>query len=119
MASTLQPTIPTELIRGHLDAIILNVLREGDNYGYGIYKRILELSGGRYEVKEASLYSALRRLEQGDLVRSYWGDETQGGRRKYYRITPQGEARYRQDLAQWRFAKWILSMLIEGCDDGA
>lgn len=71
-------TISTDLIRGHTDTIILNILRQGDSYGYEIYKRILQLSGNRYELKEATLYTAFRRLEKdGDIV-SYWGDETQG-----------------------------------------
>ena len=48
-------TISTDLIRGHTDTIILNVLSQGDNYGYGIYKRIIELSGNQYELKEATL----------------------------------------------------------------
>lgn len=112
-------TISTDLIRGHIDAIILNVLREGDNYGYGIYKSIIERSGHRYEVKEATLYTALRRLEQGGFISSYWGDETQGGRRKYYRITDKGRKRYAQDRDEWIVAKEILTLLVEGGDEPA
>ena len=72
-------TISTDLIRGHTDTIILNILRQGDSYGYEIYKKIIELSGNKYELKEATLYTAFRRLEQGGYIVSYWGDETQGG----------------------------------------
>lgn len=114
----LNTTISTDLIRGHIDAIVLNVLRESDNYGYGIYKRIMELSGNQYEVKEATLYTALRRLEKAELITSYWGDETQGGRRKYYRITDQGIERYTHDRKAWVVAKAILAKLIEGGSDG-
>ena len=59
--------ISTDLIRGHTDTIILNILRQGDSYGYEIYKKIIELSGNQYELKEATLYTAFRRLER-DVV---------------------------------------------------
>ena len=109
--------ISNALIRGHTDTIILNVLRQGDNYGYGIYKRILELSDNQYELKEATLYAAFRRLEQDGFIAGYWGDETQGGRRKYYRITPQGREKYERDCRDWEFAKTILDRLIRGGDE--
>ncbi|MGI6575091.1 MAG: PadR family transcriptional regulator [bacterium] len=106
--------IPTDLIRGHTGTIILNVLRQGDSYGYEIYKKIIALSGNQYELKEATLYSAFRRLEQDGYIVSYWGDETQGGRRKYYRITDQGQEFYQQTKKEWDFAKDILEKLIKG-----
>ena len=82
-------TISTDLIHGHTDTIILNVLRQGDSYGYEIYKKIIELSGNQYELKEATLYTAFRRLEQDGYVWSYW-DETQGVGAKC-RITDEGK----------------------------
>lgn len=106
--------ITTDLIRGHTDTIILNILRQGDSYGYEIYKTVIALSGQQYELKEATLYSAFRRLEHDDWIASYWGDESQGGRRKYYRITEKGRENYEQNRKDWRFAKDILDKLIEG-----
>lgn len=107
-------TISTDLIRGHTDTIILNILRQGDSYGYEIYKKIIELSENKYELKEATLYTAFRRLEQGGYIVSYWGDETQGGRRKYYRITNEGKNLYEQSKKDWDFAKDVLEKLIKG-----
>lgn len=107
-------TISTDLIRGNTDTIILNILRQGDSYGYEIYKKIIELSDNKYELKEATLYTAFRRLEQEGCIISYWGDETQGGRRKYYRITEEGKERYEQNLNDWNFAKDVLDKLIKG-----
>ncbi|RSL34000.1 PadR family transcriptional regulator [Salibacterium salarium] len=106
--------ISTDLIRGHTDTIILNVLRQGDSYGYEIYKTIINLSGNQYQLKEATLYTAFRRLEKDGYIHSYWGDETQGGRRKYYRITDEGLNRYEQSKTDWDFAKDVLGKLIEG-----
>lgn len=107
-------TISTDLIRGHTVTIILNVLRQGDSYGYEIYKKIIELSSNQYELKEATLYTAFRRLEKEGCLISYWGDETQGGRRKYYRLTSAGEERYEQSRKDWNFAKDVLDNMIKG-----
>lgn len=107
-------TISTDLIRGNTNTIILNILRQGDSYGYELYKRIIALSGNQYELKEATLYTAFRRLEQEGHIVSYWGDETQGGRRKYYRITEEGKKLYEQNKMDWNFAKEILDKLING-----
>lgn len=107
-------TISTDLIRGNTNTIILNILRQGDSYGYELYKRIIALSGNQYELKEATLYTAFRRLEQEGHIVSYWGDETQGGRRKYYRITEEGKKLYEQNKMDWYFAKEILDKLING-----
>lgn len=105
-------TISTDLIRGHTDTVILNVLRQGDSYGYGIYKTIIELSGHQYELKEATLYTAFRRMEQEGCIVSYWGDETSGGRRKYYRITDKGLETYEKNIKDWCLAKKILDKLV-------
>lgn len=107
-------TISNDLIRGHTETIILNILRQGDRYGYEIYKKIIALSGHKYELKEATLYTAFRRLEQDELITSYWGDESQGGRRKYYRITTRGKEVYQQNIVDWNFAKEVLDKLIKG-----
>lgn len=107
-------TISTDLIRGHTDTIILNILRQQDSYGYEIYKTIIQLSNAQYEFKEATLYTAFRRLEKEGFIISYWGDESQGGRRKYYRITDLGKERYEQNKKDWDFAKEILEQMIKG-----
>jgi len=106
--------ISNDLIRGHTTTIILNILRQGDSYGYEIYKKIMELSENQYELKEATLYTAFRRMEKEGYIVSYWGDESQGGRRKYYRITDVGKRLYEQNCRNWEFAREILDRLIKG-----
>lgn len=102
----------SDLLRGHTDTIVLGILREGDSYGYEIYKKIIAKSDGLYELKEATLYSSFRRLEEEGGITSYWGDETQGGRRKYYHITVEGENTYQLNRADWEFTKKIIDKLI-------
>lgn len=109
-----EQTINSDLIRGHIDTIILKILLEGDNYGYEIMKAVSINSEGQYELKEPSLYTSLKRLEkQGDIT-SYWGDESQGGRRKYYHITIQGKDNLEKALAEWILAQKIINQLLQG-----
>lgn len=104
--------ITSDLIRGHTDSIILKLLISGDKYGYEISKLVQVTSGGEYELKEATMYSSLKRLEQEESITSYWGDETQGGRRKYYRINDKGKQAYKNNKLNWEHAKTILDLLI-------
>lgn len=104
--------INSDLLRGHIDTFILNLLDNGDKYGYEISKVISNLSDGEYEINEATLYSSLKRLEREKYILSYWGDETQGGRRKYYKITAEGKKVLIQNKLDWEFAKKIISKLI-------
>ncbi|WP_405027684.1 PadR family transcriptional regulator [Lentibacillus songyuanensis] len=92
--------------------MILKLLLNGDKYGYEISKLILMSSGGQYELKEATMYSSLKRLEKEGSIQSYWGDATQGGRRKYYTITAAGEETYKQNKQNWEQAKQILDRLL-------
>ncbi len=102
----------SDLLRGHTDTIILKLLSDGDKYGYEITKLVHEKSGRVYELKEATMYSSLKRLEHDGQIASYWGDETQGGRRKYYKITTAGKALYKANKQNWDDAKRILAGLL-------
>jgi len=102
-----------DLLRGHTDTIVLGVLRHGERYGFEIYKSIRDATGGDHEVKEATLYATYRRLQRDGLVESYWGDETQGGRRKYYRITDAGRAVFSGNVAAWVATRRIIDSLLD------
>lgn len=104
--------LSSDLLRGHTDTIILKLLLGGDKYGYEISKLVHIGSEGEYELKEATMYSSLKRLEQEGSITSYWGDETQGGRRKYYRITDKGRQVYEENNRNWEFAQRILNKLL-------
>ena len=104
--------ISSDLLRGHTDTIILKLLMDGDKYGYEISKLIQTNSSGEYELKEATMYSSLKRLEGEGSITSYWGDETQGGRRRYYRITKKGREVYSENKDNWEYAKRVLDNLL-------
>jgi PadR family transcriptional regulator PadR len=104
--------LSSDLLRGHTDTIILKLLLDGDKYGYEITKLVYEHSDQLYELKEATMYSSLKRLENDGHITSYWGDETQGGRRKYYRVTEKGRELYGENKQNWDYAKQILNELL-------
>lgn len=108
----------SDLIRGNIDAIILCTLSGGESYGYEILKGIAQTSRGEYEMKEPSLYTSLKRLESQRFVESYWGDETQGARRKYYRITALGKDELDEAIQRWNSVKVIIDRLLNQ-DGGA
>ncbi len=104
--------VSSDLLRGHTDTMILKLLMSGDKYGYEISKLIHANSNNEYELKESTMFSSLKRLENDGNVTSYWGDETQGGRRRYYRITEKGKGIYFENKKNWEFAKRILDLLL-------
>ncbi len=107
-------SITADLLRGHTETIILAHLYAHESYGYEINKAILEKSGGKFELKEATIYGAFRRLEEAGMIASYWGNEETGGaRRRYYVITDKGREAYRGNIAEWNEAKEIIEKLVK------
>ena len=105
-------SLTSDIIRGHTETIILAQLLEHDSYGYEINKAINDRTDGQYEAKEGTLYTAFRRLEQAGYIRSYWGDESAGARRRYYAITDEGRAFYLENKQEWQRVKQIIDCLI-------
>lgn len=107
-------SLNADLLRGYTDTIILQQLTNGDSYGYQINKQISELSGGGLEMKEATLYTAFRRLENSGCIRSYWGDENTGARRRYYALTETGVEKLVEEQENWKETRAILDILLGG-----
>ena len=80
-----QHAISSDLIRGHIDTIILHTLLDGDKYAQQISDSIEEKSEKEYKINQATLYSSLKRLESLRFVKSYWND-SETGRRKYFNL---------------------------------
>ena len=106
-------SIASDLIRGHTETIILAHLLKGDSYGYEINKAIQQKTDNQYELKEATLYTAFRRLEENGSIISYWGDENTGARRRYYSISSDGKKTFEKLKLEWEVAKKIIDKLIE------
>ena len=108
--------ISADLIRGHINTIILRCLYDEDKYGYDIINEIDKKSGGLYVMKQPTLYSALKRLESLGLVTSYYGEFSNGGQRKYFRLTEKGREAIEQDLSEWEYSRTIIDSLISDGD---
>lgn len=80
-----------EIPRGQLSTIVLSTLMNGDKYGYEIIEITKDKTNGKLVIKQPSLYSCLRRMEEQGLINSYWRDSEIGGRRHYYSITDYGK----------------------------
>ena len=105
-------SISSDTLRGHTDTIILTQLMRGDNYGYEINKNIQQRTGGAYGFKEATLYTAFKRLEQNGLITSYWGEDGPGARRRYYAITEAGRQQWAANIEEWNNTRALLEALI-------
>lgn len=106
--------IRSDIIRGHLDSIILRLVLEGDKYGYEISKEISLRTDNRFQIKEATLYAVFQRLEKKELIESYLGSVSLGGKRKYYRITTLGKAFLKETAEEWQVLKVIIDLFMEG-----
>lgn len=107
-------SISADLIRGHINTIILRTLYEHDKYGYEIINEIEEKSHGQYSMKQPTLYSALKRLEKQGYINAYWKTDeiSQGGRRKYFTLTDSGREIAERNQAEWEYSRTVIDSLI-------
>lgn len=85
-------------------------------YGFDIFKQLKQLTNDRICIKETSLYSCYKRLESRNYVFSFWGDQTQGARRRYYSITDPGKIYLKEQIGIWREVFHILLNAYERMD---
>ena len=104
-----------DLLQGTLDLLILKTLRLGPLHGWGISRRIRQLSEEVLQVNQGSLYPALYRLEDRGWIAAEWGISPEGRRAKVYRLTAGGRNRLAQERAGWRrFARAMEQVLDAG-----
>lgn len=104
--------LSSDIIRGHLESIILRLIWEKDRYGYEISKEISARTQQQFQIKEATLYAVFQRLEKKELIESYYGDVSNGGKRRYYRITNLGKAFLKEEIEEWRRTKEIINIFM-------
>ena len=91
-----------ELKKGSIQLSLLALLSGEPKYGFQLIKELRELSEGFFDLKEGTLYPALRRLEERGFVRSEWVEREAGVPRKYYTVTPRGHAALAEAKKVWR-----------------
>jgi transcriptional regulator len=101
-----------EMLKGHLDMIVLAALSRGPAHGYAVIQEIHRRSGGAFELPEGTIYPALHRLEQAGLLSSQWTTAESGRRRRVYALTKGGTRTLAEERAVWqRFADAIGGLL--------
>jgi transcriptional regulator len=101
-----------EMLKGHLDMIVLAALATGPAHGYAIIEHIRSKSGEAFNLPEGTVYPALHRLEQAGLLSSRWTTAPSGRRRRVYTLTKRGETSLADQSEVWqRFARAISGLL--------
>src|ERR671924_2135930 len=90
-----------ELLPGTLDLLILKAVSLEELHGYGVLLRIQQISNGALTIEQGALYPALYRLEHQGLLETEWGTSENNRRAKYYRLTPAGRRRLREETESW------------------
>jgi DNA-binding PadR family transcriptional regulator len=103
--------VRADTLKGHLDALVLAILREGPAHGYAVIEELKRRSGGEFALPEGTVYPVLHRLEAEGLLESDW--KTAGGRRRrVYRLTRRGRGALGEQEAEWRrFAAAVEAVL--------
>jgi len=94
--------MPTSILPGTLEMLILKAVSLGPHHGYGILLRIEQTSSGNLLIEQGALYPALYRLETQGLLGSEWGISENNRRAKFYTLTPAGRKRLKEELDRWK-----------------
>jgi DNA-binding PadR family transcriptional regulator len=100
-----------ELLKGHLDALLLAVLEPGRQHGYAVIESLRTGSNGALDLPTGTVYPALHRLERAGLITSDW-ETVNGRRRRAYQLTAAGEVALRDHRAVWdQFSALVTTLL--------
>ena len=103
----------TDLLQGTLDLLILKTLALGRLHGWGISKRIQQMSREVLQVNQGSLYPALYRLEDRGWITAEWGVSPEGRRAKFYSLTPAGRKQFAEEQATWRLFSGAVEHVLQ------
>jgi PadR family transcriptional regulator PadR len=103
-----------EVMPGTLDLLILKALSLQPIHGWGITRRIQELSRGTLRIGQGSLYPALHRCERRGWVSSYWRATENNRLARYYDLTAMGKRAIAQETARWRHFAGAVDLVLGG-----
>jgi len=102
-----------ELLKGNIDIILLILISYKPMYGYELGKEIKNTTGEYYELGEGTMYLALKRLEDKGFISSYWEKIDQKKmKRKYYKITDDGEEELKSKLESWQAINILINKFL-------
>src|SRR5436305_10150853 len=103
-----------EMLKGHLDMIVLTALAAGPAHGYAVIEEIRRRSGEKFDLPEGTVYPALHRLEEAGLLSSRWTTAESGRRRRVYALTKRGEGALVKQRAVWKQFAGAIGGLLGG-----
>ena len=109
-----QRTTEPDLLRGSIDLLVLKALSLESMHGWGIGARIQQMSKGRLDVNQGSLYPALQRLEHRGDIESEWQTTENNRRARYYTITAKGRRELDHQVDKWKRFAEAISLIVEG-----
>ena len=111
------PQDTTEVLRGTLDLMVLQALAGmGPLHGYGIARRIEQVSREAIALNQGTIYAALVRLQQRGWISAHWGTSENNRKAKFYAITRAGRKQLASEVAGWRRIAGTIARLIEGAE---
>jgi transcriptional regulator len=106
------PPRTAELLQGTLDILVLKALTWGPLHGYAVARWIQQVTDDALRIEEGSLYPALHRLEERDLVGAEWGVSENNRRAKFYRLTAAGRRHLQAETSNWtRYVEAVRKVL--------
>ena len=109
----------SDLPQGTLDLLILKVVALGPVHGYAIAQRLQQVSRDVVQVPQGSLYPALHRLENRELLTADWKETDTGREAKFYRLTQKGRAQLEAETASWRRLSEAVGLILKLSEGGA
>jgi PadR family transcriptional regulator len=102
-----------EVLQGTLDLMVLRTLESmGPQHGFGLAKRILQVSDGVLNLNQGTLYPALLRLEQRRWIKSRWGVSENNRKAKFYELTPRGRKQIAEETESWELTVSVMARFL-------
>jgi PadR family transcriptional regulator, regulatory protein PadR len=108
------PSRDAALLQGTLDLLILRIVALEPLHGYGIVRRIEQMSGEALQIRQGSLYPALYRMEQRGLLTAVWKTNESGKEAKYYQLTRTGRKALQEETEGWKRLRSAIDLILEG-----
>ena len=114
------PEEKLDLLKGTLDLLILQILSSmGSMHGYGIARRLEQVSGDELAMNEGTIYASLVRLQHRRLIKTEWGTSDNNRRAKYYTLTRAGEKALTAEAANWERLASVIGRVLRTSESGS
>ena len=108
-----------DLLQGTLDLMVLQTLEVmGSLHGYGIARRIEQVSGDKVLLNQGTIYASLVRLQQRGWIAAEWGTSSNNRKAKFYSITKIGRKHHSEDAAYWQRLSSVMGRVLAMQEEG-